>query len=322
VVKSSFWFPAIFVILIFAFGFFMFGFTYDVPCPKCGSDGKVTCGYCNGQGKKEMPIWKEGEIVWWVLDDCPVCEGTGTISCNLCGGTGSFWMFSTPGSSLLFFLIYLFSFLIFFGLDYAIQSVYLERNPWVRDIREMSWGYFRPMYWTWLFYHDRKRWVKYSMALLSICTPIVVLTWSLVFTSFVEYPRMTAEVLIKGSALGTILLILFVIICYLTFAKKTMTNTYGFRKDKVAKPISFILLGLFLFRILNKMLPFHSIASFIFTSSITESPPYIEFKTFVNAKHIKLHTYFNSLKQTIKEPVRRGIIFSRFYPFEFSILNR
>jgi hypothetical protein len=207
--RTSFWLPVILVSLVFAIGFFVFGFTYDVPCPECGSDGKVTCGYCNGQGKKKMPIWKEGEIIGWVLDDCPVCEGTGTVPCKLCQGTGDFWMLSVTSSSLLFFLLQLAISFVFFHLDYAIQSIYLERNPWVRDIEEMSWGYFKPMYWTWLFYHDRKRWVKYIMVLLSICTPIVVLTWSLIFTSFFEYPRMTPEVFSIGLAFGTILMILF-----------------------------------------------------------------------------------------------------------------
>ena len=149
--KTSFWLPVILVSLVFAIGFFVFGFTYDVPCPKCGSDGKVRCGYCNGQGKKRMPVWEDFPPLHYIWDDCPVCEGTGTVSCNLCEGTGGFWMLSVTSSSLLFSLLHLFIFFVFFGLEYAIQSVYLESNPWVRDIKEMSWGYFRPMYWTWLF---------------------------------------------------------------------------------------------------------------------------------------------------------------------------
>jgi hypothetical protein len=117
----------------------------------------------------------------------------------------------------MFLLLYLVTFLGFLGFDYAIPSVYLENNPWVRDIKEMSWGYFKPMYWTWLFYCDRKGWVKYSTVLGCIFTPILVIFWSLIFRDFVKYPRMTLEVFTMGSAFGTILMIFSLLHCILLF---------------------------------------------------------------------------------------------------------
>lgn len=215
--KIPFRLLVILLILIFAVGFSVFGFTYDVSCPKCGGDGKVPCSYCNGQGKKMMPIWDDFPPRY-VYGDCPVCEGTGKVSCDICEGTGRFWMLSVVGSTLQFFLLYLFTFLGFFGLDYAIQGIYLDNNPWVQDIKEMSWGPFRPLYWTWLFYHDWRRWVKYGTVVGSICTLFFVSSFSYLFRTYAEYPRMTTEVFMMGSAFGTILMILFAIAWYPTIA--------------------------------------------------------------------------------------------------------
>jgi hypothetical protein len=49
-------------LFFFAIGFFLFGFAYDVSCPKCGADGKVPCSYCNGQGKKRHLFGKISQI--------------------------------------------------------------------------------------------------------------------------------------------------------------------------------------------------------------------------------------------------------------------
>lgn len=107
------------------------------------------------------------------------------------------------------FLVSFFSILVFFGLfglEYFRDSVWLDRNPWVRDVEEMNF-WFNPMYFTWLFYKDRKRWVKWTVALSFVGAIVLVVVFGSILFGFSGSSylimRMTPEVFWKGCIFGS-----------------------------------------------------------------------------------------------------------------------
>jgi hypothetical protein len=91
----------------------------------------VTCPTCDGAGE----VWGEYydfDVGTWVV---------GYRECGSCDGTGLFWLHSASYSTLFisFLSILVFSGLWFLG--YALDSLRLDKNPWVRDVKEMGfWG--------------------------------------------------------------------------------------------------------------------------------------------------------------------------------------
>lgn len=140
--KLSFKILFFFLISIFAIGFSLFGFTYDIVCPTC-----------NGTGQRAM---------WYGYDTCQTCHGSGKS-----------FMFSFVSVALIGFIIFVFSFLAVFALAYFSSAFRLAANPWVEDVEEMKFV-LSPMYFIWLFYVDRKKWVKWNTAISLIIMPLLL----------------------------------------------------------------------------------------------------------------------------------------------------
>jgi len=78
----------------------------------------------------------------------------------------------------------------FFGLfllDYIYCEFYTVMNPYVQEVEEMEWP-FNPMYFTWLFNKDRRKWALYSTI---IVTPLAI-ALGIVLSSFFIQERLSA----------------------------------------------------------------------------------------------------------------------------------
>lgn len=160
--KLSFIALVIFLVFCFFLGFSVFGFMYDVVCPKCNGTGQV---------------WEKRydfDTETWI---------TGYWPCPTCGASGEVYLYSSVSYALLFFLGFVLCFLLSFALDYGVAALRLRQNPWVKDVKEMhSW--FNPMYFVWLFHVNRKKWVKWTTALSLIATVSIVTAIAVPLTSY------------------------------------------------------------------------------------------------------------------------------------------
>jgi len=145
------------LILIFAIGFYLTGFTYNITCPKCGGSGRV------------WSEWYDFNYHVWVQ---------GYRKCPTCGGSGEVWMYSYISIGLMSFLAHIALFLSFFALNYMITSFHLSRNPWVKDIKQMSF-WFNPAWYIWAFHTNRRKWLKWSTAIASIAAIITCVDFGL-----------------------------------------------------------------------------------------------------------------------------------------------
>jgi len=191
--KLSFKILLVLLLFCFAIGFYFFGFTYDVACPKCNGTGQV---------------WEKRydfDIETWV---------TGYWPCSTCLGTGKVYLYSSASYALAFFFGFIFCFLSLFALDYGITALRLDKNPWVKDVKEMRY-WFNPMYFVWLFHVNRKKWVKWTTALSLIATLIVVPAIVLPLTSYqLILTPVSGQNIFAGWLVGTILTIPFAIAWY------------------------------------------------------------------------------------------------------------
>jgi hypothetical protein len=147
------------------------GYTYDEACPRCHSQGTVTCEECHGSGE----CWVCGGTgeIWYMRDGwcafcqgtgkCSTCEGKGWYSCGRCGGSGLLvhWMYNLIGATVVpsFFSVLLF--LGLFVFSGWISAFYLSFNEWVYQVENMRFWY-NPSFMIWLFAKDYKRWVKWN----------------------------------------------------------------------------------------------------------------------------------------------------------------
>jgi hypothetical protein len=181
------------LILTFAVGFYFAGFTYLIVCPKCNGSGEI------------WGMWYDFNQDTWVqgYHECPTCNGSGKV-----------WVYSVMTISLISFLVCAFCFILFFGLEYIFVSIQLERNPWVKDVKEMSF-WFNPAYFLWLFHVNRKKWSKFVTATTLLITVIVILNFWLVLaptsTSTTLWLHMTNNDFWSGLPLGIALLIPFAV---------------------------------------------------------------------------------------------------------------
>ncbi len=53
-------------------------------CPRCGGDGRIDCGNCNGGRVDCYNCDGDGQV----YDDCDECGGDGKVDCDECGGEG------------------------------------------------------------------------------------------------------------------------------------------------------------------------------------------------------------------------------------------
>ena len=150
--KLSFKTLFFFLVSTFAIGFYFFGFTYDIVCPKCDGTGQE---------------W----TMWFDFDVGRSFEGYDT--CRTCDGSGKVYTFSSVSVAVICFIIFVFGFLAVFALAYFFSAFRLEANPWVKDVEEMHF-LFNPMYFSWLFYVDRKTWVKWNTVISLIFTLLLL----------------------------------------------------------------------------------------------------------------------------------------------------
>jgi len=187
------------LILIFAIGFYLTGFTYNITCPKCGGSGRV------------WSEWYDFNYHVWVQ---------GYRKCPTCGGSGEVWMYSYISIGLMSFLAHIALFLSFFALNYMITSFHLSRNPWVKDIKQMSF-WFNPAWYIWAFHTNRRKWLKWSTAIASIAAIITCVDFGLALaptsSTITLWLHMTNRDFWIGLLIGALLLIPFSIAWYQNF---------------------------------------------------------------------------------------------------------
>jgi hypothetical protein len=126
------------------------------------------------------------------------------------------------GYALILLFAYVLLFLGTFGFEYFLLQWRLDWNPWVKDVKEMDF-LFNPMYWTWLFFHDHKKWARWNTI---ISTPSVVFLVSLLgiaFGFFTRSPPASAEAFLVGWAISLVLMTLFAFTWYLYYASVDRT---------------------------------------------------------------------------------------------------
>ena len=131
-------------------------------------------------------------------------------------------MFSPFGSALVLFFAFMLLFLGLFGLDYFVRYWRLEWNPWLVDVKEMGFWY-NPMYWTWLFYHDHKKWAKWDTVIISACAVFLVTLFGAIFVSVPALLPVTPEAFWAGWIIATMLMILFAFTWYLNYTSVDRT---------------------------------------------------------------------------------------------------
>jgi len=130
-------------------------------------------------------------------------------------------MFTSVGSSLLFSTIFSLCFFGAFGLEYAVDAFRLDMNPWVFDVKDMDF-WFNPMFLTWLFGRDRRRWAKWTTA--SSLIVAVILGTTLAILASIE--RATRDVMLIGCVFGmTFTILLGGVVLYYGYWKHTKTET-------------------------------------------------------------------------------------------------
>jgi hypothetical protein len=169
-----------------------------------GLHSTITCPKCDGKGE----VWE----MWYDFDAGTWIQGYRT--CRTCDGTGRFWLYTASHSTFLVFFSSIFVFLGFFGLSYAVESIILDSNPWIRDVKEMG-RWFNWMYSTWIFHKNRKTWVKWTTAFCFVGSILLVVEIGLIFySSSYVITRMPLEVFWSGCIFGIASATLFVIGLY------------------------------------------------------------------------------------------------------------
>lgn len=109
--------------------------------------------------------------MWYDFDAGRPFEGYDT--CRSCDGSGKVYTFSSVSVAVICFIIFVLGFLAVFALAYFFSAFRLEANPWVKDVEDMHF-LFNPMYFSWLFYVDRKTWVKWNTVISLIFTLLLL----------------------------------------------------------------------------------------------------------------------------------------------------
>lgn len=101
-------------------------------------------------------------------------------------------------STLFFSLILIFCFTGVLGLSYFTNKFYLDRNPWIRDIKNVkAWTikglWFNPIYFSWLLNHDPRRWAKYAILNGFVITVVLGILIGILWFNY-----MTLHMVIRG----------------------------------------------------------------------------------------------------------------------------
>ena len=83
------------------------------------------------------------------------------------------------GSVLFFSTVLSLSYLGMFGLIAFSNRYYIARNPWIKEIKKIEpWVskgllWFNPVYFSWLYQKDRKKWLYY-VSIIDLMTSIII----------------------------------------------------------------------------------------------------------------------------------------------------
>jgi len=83
-----------------------------------------------------------------------------------------YWHYSTLSVVAIYTLVFTIIFFGMFFLSYIGCAFYAEVNSWVSEVDRMDWG-FNPMYGTWLFATDRRRWARYVTIIFALFSPFI-----------------------------------------------------------------------------------------------------------------------------------------------------
>jgi Na+-driven multidrug efflux pump len=116
--------------------------------------------------------------------------------------------------------------IIFFSLIFISEvdaELRLQANPWVEDVKDMDF-WLNPMFFIWLYCHDRKRWTKWTTLFGLLFAPLM----GFIIVLLIILPtlnRMTVEGLVTGFFVGTAFTTLLGIVHYERYQVKNETNT-------------------------------------------------------------------------------------------------
>jgi hypothetical protein len=129
-----------------------------------------------------------GIIFWHSADEsCSRCDGTGEVwstgipyfgipsgwvNCSSCRGTGLVWRPSALAAAAIYTPLFIITFFVLFYLAYFGSLMSATANPWVIKVDRMDGPFFNPMYTTWLFVRDRRRWAAFYTVVTVLVTPI------------------------------------------------------------------------------------------------------------------------------------------------------
>jgi hypothetical protein len=122
------------------------------------------------------------------------------------------WNYNLTGAAVVLSLIDLVVFLGLFGFSYAVTAFRLSNNDWVHDVEDMDF-WFNPMFDTWLFAKDRKRWAKWTVGGTAIVT-LFLGPW--LFFLF-SYKSVTLDTFFAGVLVTIPVTLLFSFVFYKTY---------------------------------------------------------------------------------------------------------
>jgi uncharacterized membrane protein YoaK (UPF0700 family) len=121
--------------------------------------------------------------------------------------------------SLISCIIFPIMLFLFIFIEEIIDDWRVYSNPWVEEVEEMDY-WFNPMFFAWLYRHDRKRWIKLTMA---ISLPFSFI-YGLIIVWLITLNWATLEVLLTGFLVGAAFTTLLAIARYQRYQIKNENN--------------------------------------------------------------------------------------------------
>jgi len=121
--------------------------------------------------------------------------------------------------SLISCIIFPIMLFLFIFIEEIIDDWRVYSNPWVEEVEEMDY-WFNPMFFAWLYCHDRKRWMKLTMA---TSLPFIFI-YGLIIVWLITLNWATLEVLLTGFLVGAAFTALLAIARYQIYQIKNENN--------------------------------------------------------------------------------------------------
>ena len=127
---------------------------------------------------------------------------------------GSTFVYGPLGVALAFSIV--FPLILFFGLwlDGMIHEWRISLNPWVENVEEMGF-WFNPMFFTWLYFHNKRRYMKWT---IGFSLPFVFI-FGAVVVGLLTLQTVTLEAFITGFMIGATFTTLLGIAYYQNYGK-------------------------------------------------------------------------------------------------------